>query len=287
MLNHYFPLSSLSTLQVVRSSPPSSCRRRSTDRPSCCWRRSISCPPWTSSSALPSRSAPTLTIWETDEVHRVESLFPQTHVPHPVQRWNWFQGSQSPAGECMRYSSFRKTKPRLRSPKWGCSTWICCCCVHSYVCPTLFHWSCLHRNIVIFLQVLLWTAKNTTDAICVLANVSCAPPNVLSLYKSLFIQKQSLQSDVVLSLICTISVFCLSWQMISEGFECIFNTELTCVVWGKPATVQIPHLIIVIKINRTVTFTDLNLQKPFSKMQTEMFDLSIRLLLTELVNNNL
>lgn len=98
----------LSSPQAARSSPPSSCRRRLTDRPCCCSRRSISCPPWTSSSVLPSRSAPTLTIWETDvfplKIHRVQSQAPGIYPEKLLVQLRYGTGSR--AGGCMRYSSF-------------------------------------------------------------------------------------------------------------------------------------------------------------------------------------
>lgn len=46
IINHF--LSSCSC-QAARSSPPSSCHRKLMDRLCSCWRRSTSCPPWTSS----------------------------------------------------------------------------------------------------------------------------------------------------------------------------------------------------------------------------------------------
>ena len=94
---------SSSSSQAVRRSPLSSCRRRSTVRLCCCWRRNTSCPQWTSSSALRSRSAPTLTTWETDySVFINPAMF-------KVKPWAFTPNSWSPpcwAGECRRYSAF-------------------------------------------------------------------------------------------------------------------------------------------------------------------------------------
>ena len=55
---------------------------------------------------------------------------PLTPDPYPVHMWTWFQSSPSPAGECMRYSSFSQQSQGSLALS-SCSSSICCWFVHS------------------------------------------------------------------------------------------------------------------------------------------------------------